>query len=78
MGQGNDRGKDSDVKNNDGIVNIHPTKDNLTYDMGIYCDCNDYTIHPEKYKKTSANAFNIVGALVAFLAIFLIVRKEES
>ena len=74
--KGNDDTKDSDA-NEQGIFKIKPMDYNKTYDVGIYCECDDYKVHPDRIKSISAPALNILGALVMLIAIFTVARKED-
>jgi len=50
-----------------------------TRDIGIYCECSDFKVHPEDYKELSAPSFNVLG-LLSLLMIFLgasFYRKRE-
>ena len=69
--------KDSDANDAGFILIKNPVVDNYTEDMGIYCSCDDYKVHPEKYKKLSAPTLNIVGLLVMLTAVFVLVRRED-
>jgi len=68
---------DSDA-NKDGIIRVdNATQNNYTYDVGIYCDCDDYKVNPDQHKDLKMPAFNIAGVLVMILAIFTIARRED-
>ena len=52
---------------------------NPNYDLGIYCDCEDFKVHPEKYKDVKAPALNAIGAILTFIVLLLITfRKKEK
>ena len=73
-----DESLDSDA-NSDGIIKvINPTENNNSYDVGIYCDCDDYKIHPQNHKKLKMPALNLAGLLVMLLAVFILVRRKEA
>ncbi len=63
--------RDSDVDSSGWtqVVTLEAGEKNLTLDAGIYCECDDYKIHPERYKKSSAS-ISIFGSFV--LLIFII------
>ena len=56
---------------------MKPTVDNFKQDLGIYCDCDDYKVHPEEHKKLGAPALNILGLLAMVTAVFVLVRRED-
>ena len=69
--------KDSDA-NKDGTIYVkHPVRDDLTLDMGIYCDCDDYLVHPDEYHELKMPAFNILGLLAMVTAVFILVRRKD-
>ena len=69
---------DSDA-NKDGIIKVmNATQSNMSYDVGIYCDCDDYKVNPQNHKKLKMPALNIAGLLVMLLAVFILVRREEA
>ena len=69
--------KDSDA-NKDGTIYVkHPVRDDLTLDMGIYCDCDDYIVHPDEYHELKMPALNILGLLAMLTAVFILVRREN-
>ncbi len=71
---------DSDANSNGIITVTNPQKDNYTYDAGIYCECDDYKVHPENHRKLKAPALNVYGALLAMLTLLSIslVRNKEA
>ena len=76
--QGGDRNKDSDA-NTQGIAKI----DNFDgsqhiADMGIYCECDDVEVHPNKYKSSSASAFNLFGILLSIVTLGLLARRKDK
>ena len=77
MNMGSDL-KDSDINSNGEIFVKSPTKDNMSLDAGIYCECDDYKVHPKNYKKVSAPSFSFVGFAMAFFAIFLLATRREK
>ena len=69
---------DSDA-NRDGVITvINPTKDNYSFDVGIYCECDDYLVRPDKYKSISAPALSIFGGLLVILTFSLMVVLREE
>ena len=77
--QGSDL-KDSDA-GSDGVIHVFkPVRDDMTLDLGIYCECDDYELHPENYEKVKAPALSVFGGLLAIVAITLMVarRREEA
>lgn len=76
--QGSDL-KDSDA-GSDGIIHvIKPVRDDMTNDLGIYCECDDYEVHPENYKSSGAPALNIFGGALAIIALgFMVARRREE
>ena len=70
--------KDSDASE-DGVILINkPMKDDWSNDFGIYCECDDYKVHPSKHKKLSAVTLNIFGGLLFIINIALIIAKRED
>jgi len=63
-----DDAKDSDVDSNgwSHVIDLKAGQNNLTIDAGIYCECDDYLVHPDGYKKVSAE-FSMQGALLMLL-----------
>jgi hypothetical protein len=63
------------IEEKDGLVG------DFTHDIGIYCECNDYSVNPQEHKELSAPAFNLFG-LVALLLSFTLLsnfaRKEKE
>jgi len=67
---------DSDA-NEDGEIFVDmPLRDDMTLAMGLYCECDDYKVHPEKYKKVSANALNLLGLLASFTLLIFAARRR--
>ena len=56
-----DDSKDSDVdtKGWSQIVSLEAGEKNYTIDAGIYCECDDFKVHPKNYKKLKATSFSI-------------------
>jgi len=78
--QGSDA-TDNDADINGNIFVIHPVRDNMTLDMGIYCDCDDYKIHPENHKELKMPALNLLGLLAMVSALYFVVvarRREDE
>ncbi len=77
--QGDDT-KDSDGSSSATIYVKKAVSDDMSYDLGIYCECDDYEVHPEEYKSNSAPALSLFGGLLALLAIILVIvrNKEEA
>ena len=50
----------------------------MTNDLGIYCECDDYEVHPQEYKKVKAPALSIFGGLLAIIALSLMVARRED
>ena len=73
--QGSDL-KDSDADSNGIIHVVRPLQDNMTLDLGIYCECDDYEVHPERYKELKASTLSIAGLLIMLTALFIVVRKH--
>ena len=74
--KGNDA-KDSDVDNAGFILVKNPVVDDYTEDAGIYCNCDDYKVHPENHKKLKASALSIAGLFMMIATIFVVVRRED-
>ena len=67
--RGNDDTKDSDAKDN--IIEVHnPQKDNMSFDAGIYCDCD------KNGKTVSGSAFNFASILIFILSILMLKRRD--
>ena len=73
--------KDSDA-NSEGLIYVnHPTEDNMSFDMGIYCDCEDWRVNPEKYQEVEADSFNNITIILFFTIILILssfVRVENK
>jgi len=69
--------KDSDANRNGDIIVKYPVRDDYTLDTGIYCDCDDYLVHPEEHKELKMPAMNILGLVAMLTALFMIVRRED-
>ena len=70
---------DSDANSEGFITVINPTVDNNSYDVGIYCECDDYKARPQEYKSSAASTLNIFGGALAILALgFMVVRRREE
>ena len=68
---------DSDA-NKDGIIKvINPTENNYSFDVGIYCDCDDYKVHPDEHEELKMPALNVLGLLAMLTAVFVLVRRED-
>ena len=80
--QGGDDVKDSDVDGSgwSPVVILEGGQDNMTIDAGIYCECDDYEVHPQEYKKVSAsfNPLAIIGLLIFIYIATLTVRQKEN
>jgi hypothetical protein len=77
--QGSDL-KDSDADSTGVIKVTAPTRDNMTYDLGIYCECDDYEAHPDNYKSVDAPALSIFSGVLTLIALGAMVarRREEG
>jgi hypothetical protein len=77
-----DRGsdvKDSDADRDGWIYVKSPVRDDMTLDMGIYCDCEDWEVHPEDYKELKAPALSLIGGALAILTlVYFVARREED
>ena len=69
--------KDSDANKSGVIIVKNPTKDDLTLDTGIYCNCDDYKVNPQNHESLSAPAFNVLGLVAMLTAVFVLVRRED-
>ena len=70
--------EDSDA-NKDGIISvINPTKDNYSYDVGIYCECDDYKVNAQKYKSSGAPALSVLGGLFVIITLGLFATRREE
>ncbi len=61
---------DSDVDESgwSGVVELSSGEKDLTVDAGVYCECDDYKVNPQNYKKVSASvSFNGALALLLFV-----------
>jgi len=71
--------KDSDA-NSDGIIYVnHPVEDDMSFDLGIYCDCEDWKVNPDRYEELNADSFNDLTFVLSIVIIFILsnfVRKE--
>ena len=78
QGQGNDSSKDSDA-NSHAMVKINNFDGSQHIaDIGIYCECDDVEANPEKYKSSSASAFNFFGILLSIVTLGLVARRKEK
>jgi len=68
--QGSDL-RDSDVDNSGWsyVVNLEAGGRNLSIDAGIYCECDDYLVHPDDYKSLSAG---VSATPMALFALFML------
>jgi protocatechuate 3,4-dioxygenase beta subunit len=69
---GSDDAKDSDA-DRDGIIRVTPTEDDLTLDLGIYCECNEYAD-----TKSSSASFGFIAILATILSILLVARRGRE
>jgi hypothetical protein len=75
--------KDSDTDDNGEIDvtkalgNNKPVVDDNTLDTGIYCECDDYLVHPENHSELKASALNFLGLLAMVSALFFVGRRED-
>jgi len=70
---------DSELLANSTIYVKHPVKDDLTQNSGIYCECDDYNVHPENYKKLKAPSMTVAGVAIVLMILTLIaIRKTEE
>ena len=80
--KGGDDTKDSDVDDSgwSHIVTLEDGQNNMTVDAGIYCECDDYEVHPQEYKEVSAsfNPLAIIGLLIFIYIATLTVRQKEN
>ena len=76
MNRGSDL-KDSDADENGEVTVVGPTKDDLTIDLGIYCECDDYLVHPERFKELRMPSLSIIGLIAMIFSIFIIVKRGE-
>ena len=52
----------------------------MTIDAGIYCECDDFEMHPNEYKKVTASSMNPLAVLGLLLFIYiaaLTLRERE-
>ena len=73
--KGSDNNKDSDSNSNGVILVDKPATNNMSFDVGIYCDCDDYKVHP---KKSSGSALNFIGLLIMMFVTIGLVRKRKT
>jgi len=74
--------KDSDVDNNgwSHIVNLESGGKDMSIDAGIYCECEDSTVHPENYRKLKAGiSLKALSILMIFMffATYTIRRSRD-
>ncbi len=74
--------KDSDVDSGgwSHVVTLKAGQNNMTIDAGIYCECDDFEVHPNEYKKVSAsslNPFAVLGLLLFIYIATLTLREKE-
>jgi len=74
--------RDSDVDSSgwSHTVTLAPDGQDMTIDAGIYCECDDYLVHPENYKKLSAGISFVGGIILMLLMLFATytIRRERS
>jgi len=73
--------RDSDVDSNgwSHTVTLAPGEEDMTIDAGIYCECDDHLVHPENYKKLSADISFTGGMILMLLMLFATytIRRER-
>ena len=67
--------KDSDSDSSGVILVNKPATSNMSFDAGIYCDCEDYKTSS---KKSSGSALNIFGLMLMMLVTIGLVAKVEE
>jgi len=51
-------------------ITIKDGKNDMSVDAGIYCECDDYQVHPQNYKKVSAGVtLEMIFGLLVFVLI---------
>jgi len=74
--QGSDL-KDSDADSTGKIFVKAPVKDDMTLDLGIYCECDDWEVNPQNYEEVKAPSINFAGALAILTVLILMVRRRD-
>jgi len=74
--------KDSDVDSGgwSHVVTLKAGQNNMTIDAGIYCECDDFEVHPNEYKKVTASSLNplaVLGLLIFIYIATLTLREKE-
>jgi len=80
--KGGDDTKDSDVDSGgwSHVIILKGGQNDMTIDAGIYCECDDYEVHPNEYKKVSApsmNPLSVLGLLLFIYIAALTLRERE-
>jgi len=75
--KGDDDTKDSDA-NEEAVIEVTPSKDDFSLDLGIYCECNDYTVNSKEYKDLHAPSFNLIGIISMSLILITLVRRKNK
>ena len=76
--QGRDEKLNSDANDNGEIIINKATKDDYSNDLGIYCDCDDYKVHPNNYKELKAPAVSLFGFALMITALIILARSKEN
>ena len=76
--QGSSDELNSDANDNGEIIINKATKDDYSNDLGIYCDCDDYKVHPENYKELKAPAVSVFGFALMITALLILAKSKES
>ena len=69
--------KDSDADSKGKIYVKSPVRNDLSLDMGIYCDCDDYLVNPDEYNELKASTFNTLGLLAMLTTLFILAKRED-
>ena len=77
-----DDAKDSDVDDSgwSQVVELSSGSNNLTIDAGVYCECNDYKVHPDDYKEVSAeiSVSSMLLTLIFTVIMALLLRRKRG
>ena len=64
--------------NRDGEIYIQNLQhSDYSLDIGIYCECDDYKVHPNEFHELKMPAISILGIVAMITALLVLVRRED-
>ncbi|NPA27497.1 MAG: hypothetical protein GXN91_00400, partial [Epsilonproteobacteria bacterium] len=70
--------KDSDANREGEVLVQNITQTDYSFDLGIYCECDDYLVNPQDYKEVEAPSMNIYMIGVFLIGIGILFRRKEE